>query len=216
MRGYDWVKTEVSGLPALKVDGSPVDCVELAKSYFKKPFDLVISGINWGPNMSSAVYSSGTFNAAMRAAALGVGTHVLAMSWDLPSSFYLHHHQETSIAEYLEYPGKTAAQLIEKIVANNYWGYTMLNVNFPKEPSTTIRLTKIIADVTQCWGYSHETLPENGGRHGYGADRVFNPDLSAHYDVKALTDGVIAISPCTVEITPADAEPLLGTELQVV
>jgi 5'-nucleotidase len=213
MRGFEWEKIEVDGIPTLKVMGSPVDCIELAQNYFDTPFDLVISGINWGANMSSAIYSSGTFNAAMRAVSIKVGTKVMAMSWDLPGAAFLHHHQETSVAEYFKYPGETARKVVELAFEHNFWGVSLLNVNFPQQPTSAVKITKIITDVTQCWNNAHPDMPKDKGTYQYGANRVFNPLLDSSYDVTAITSGLISISPCTAEITPAEVAPLLGTEL---
>jgi 5'-nucleotidase len=66
---------------AYAVDGTPVDCVRLGLGNLvpEKP-DLVISGINHGPNLGSDTLYSGTCGAAQQAAVLGV--QAIAMSLD--------------------------------------------------------------------------------------------------------------------------------------
>ncbi len=55
------------------VDGTPTDCVLLAlKLLLPEPPDLMVSGINRGPNMGDDVTYSGTIAAAMEATLLGV------------------------------------------------------------------------------------------------------------------------------------------------
>ena len=63
------------------MDGTPVDCTRLGLGNLtpEQP-DLVISGINHGPNLGSDTLYSGTCGAAQQAAVLGV--QAIAMSLD--------------------------------------------------------------------------------------------------------------------------------------
>ena len=56
---------------AYALDGMPVDCVIFAMARFGK-FDLAISGINLGENMSTEITVSGTASAAIEAATQGI------------------------------------------------------------------------------------------------------------------------------------------------
>ncbi len=62
------------GIHAWGVDGFPADCVLLGVAGFMRdtPPDLVISGINTGPNTSDTWVASGTVGAARIAASLGL------------------------------------------------------------------------------------------------------------------------------------------------
>lgn len=59
---------------AWHLDGQPVDTVLVALRHLLEdnPPDLVISGINFGPNLGTALYMSGTIGAAMMASLNGV------------------------------------------------------------------------------------------------------------------------------------------------
>ena len=47
------------------INGMPADCVKIGVgSLFKRPPDLVVSGINFGPNTANNVIYSGTVSAA--------------------------------------------------------------------------------------------------------------------------------------------------------
>jgi 5'-nucleotidase len=59
------------GFEAYRVNGTPADCVALG-AYQWKRVDLVLSGINLGPNLGSACWHSGTVAAAKQAALLGL------------------------------------------------------------------------------------------------------------------------------------------------
>lgn len=58
----------------ISLEGLPVDCVVTAiRGFFKDiKFDLVLSGINKGPNLGNDIFYSGTFAAAMRSAEEGI------------------------------------------------------------------------------------------------------------------------------------------------
>jgi 5'-nucleotidase len=62
---FDPIKAVETKMPGIKrgwlVGGTPVDCVKLAISrLIKDKIDLVISGINHGPNLGTDVLYSGT------------------------------------------------------------------------------------------------------------------------------------------------------------
>jgi 5'-nucleotidase len=59
------------GFEAYRVNGTPSDCVALG-AYQWSHVDLVLSGINLGPNLGSACWHSGTLAAAKQAALFGL------------------------------------------------------------------------------------------------------------------------------------------------
>ena len=70
-------KTTIPGyedVPAWHVDGSPADCTRIALKVILKDNmpDIVLSGINRGPNMGVNILWSGTTNAATQATLHGV------------------------------------------------------------------------------------------------------------------------------------------------
>lgn len=64
-------RTPIPGFEAYRVDGTPADCVALGIHNWDK-VDLVLSGINLGPNLGNACWHSGTLAAAKQAALHGV------------------------------------------------------------------------------------------------------------------------------------------------
>jgi 5'-nucleotidase len=65
-------KTKViEGIEAYRVNGTPADCVALGTFHWDK-IDLVLSGINLGPNLGNAMWHSGTLAAAKQAVLLGI------------------------------------------------------------------------------------------------------------------------------------------------
>jgi 5'-nucleotidase len=61
----------IEGVEAYRVNGTPADCVALG--LFHRPdVDVVLSGVNLGPNLGNGLWHSGTLAAARQAALLGV------------------------------------------------------------------------------------------------------------------------------------------------
>lgn len=62
----------INGVPCYSVSGTPSDCVKFAVTMHETKFDLVISGINSGPNLGSDIFYSGTVNACFEASVEGI------------------------------------------------------------------------------------------------------------------------------------------------
>lgn len=64
----DEVELRIENTQAWSISGTPTDCVKLAiETLLPQKPDLVISGINAGPNMGNDVLYSGTVSAAIEA-----------------------------------------------------------------------------------------------------------------------------------------------------
>lgn len=70
-RPLHYTKTEINGIEAFRVDGTPADCVALGTHHWEE-VDLVLSGINLGHNLGHNVWHSGTVAAAKQAAFLRI------------------------------------------------------------------------------------------------------------------------------------------------
>ncbi len=215
-QGGTWGETEIDGVPAFWVDGSPADVMECAQSFFKQPFDLIISGVNLGANITSAVISSGTYSAAVRGLGVNVAPRAIAISWDMPHGFWNHQHDENEdLSEYLAYPGDVLRPLIDQIVAADFWGVNLLNINLPRKPSRQIRFTKLLKDITQFYPYP---IGIDYQRKTFSFDREHKPvkvsDLK--YDAAAITQGYISITPCAFDMTHYTTfEKMQQTELEL-
>lgn len=108
------------------VSGTPADCVKIAvRSLLGKRPDIVISGINTGPNTGISVLYSGTVSAATEAALLGIPS--LAVS----------------LATYTQPDFRFAADFIKKliplVIKNSLPPGTLLNINIPAVPPEQIK-----------------------------------------------------------------------------
>ncbi len=203
--GFEWCETEVDGIPALCVDGTPADATELVAALYDNPFDIVISGINWGVNLGSAIFGSGTVNAALRTLSVAAAKKGIAVSWDLPPKFYVMSHEEhEDIQPFLEYPGKTFSQLFEKIIEQQFWGADFLNINLPFNKTTEVKFTEPILSAQDIYDYSKYTMTQKLGekkqKFEYTNTRKYAQNLPDESDVKTITNGVISITPCKYDI----------------
>ena len=114
------------------VKGKPVDCVKVAtRAILTTPPDLVVSGINPGPNLGISVIYSGTVAAALEGAASGIPA--MAVSLD-----EMHNPDFTAAAEY-------AVKIADWLLKNGCPDGTALNVNVPfirKNQIKGIRVTR--------------------------------------------------------------------------
>jgi 5'-nucleotidase len=107
----------VEGIQAFKVNGTPADCAALGTHLTKT--DLVLSGINMGPNLGNAMWHSGTLAAAKQAVLLGV--RAIAMSTPVGN--------EDPDFEMLE---PFVKEVLTMLTKDSQLG--LYNVNFPLNP----------------------------------------------------------------------------------
>ena len=70
-RPMSYKRTDLHGLDAWRVNGTPADCVNLGASVWEN-VALVLSGVNLGPNLGNAMWHSGTLSGARQASLLGL------------------------------------------------------------------------------------------------------------------------------------------------
>lgn len=193
-----WGETAVDGVDTVWVDGTPSDVMEFAQGYYEKPFDLVISGINWGLNTGYALISSGTFSAAVRCIGVGLTPKAIVMSMSSPTDDWKRKHSENDdLTPFLDYPGKIAREIIDLCIENNNWDKTFVNVNFPKNPITKYKMTKVDKDITKCFKYPLE-IDKEMKTFKYPKQLLADKkdrERDITLDAGALNNGYISISP---------------------
>jgi 5'-nucleotidase len=107
------------------VNGTPADCVKLgAQCLVKSKPDLIISGINLGPNTATNIIYSGTVSAAAEGIIMGIPSLAVSLA-----SF--------TVQEF-EYAGKIARHFAEQILNHGLPKETLLNINVPAIPENQI------------------------------------------------------------------------------
>ena len=107
------------GIEAFRVNGTPADCVALGTHLYAKT-DVVLSGINMGPNLGNSMWHSGTLAAAKQAVLLGIKGIALSTSVGKSEPDF------DAISFYVE---QTLRLLLETP------GLSLFNVNFPPRPN---------------------------------------------------------------------------------
>ena len=116
INAYRGVKIHKIDSNHISVDGSPVDCVEIALAMIDVDFDLIVSGCNNGYNLSQDVMYSGTCGACIQS--LLANKKAIALSIKNSSYFDL---LDELLPQTLDYVFKN------ELLSNQYF----LNINFP-------------------------------------------------------------------------------------
>lgn len=195
LKGGAYGEKLVDGVPAIWVEGSPVDAVGAAFKHFGHPFDYVISGINLGANIGGANISSGTFSAVFRALNAGISSKGIAISWDVTPEFWLRNHsQDEDIEKYLSHPGENAYQIIKMTLENDLWGSSLININLPQNKASKVKFTKPIANAEEF--YAPLGLDPAKQEFYYPMQIMESVNTVAGTDLHALQNGHISVSPC--------------------
>ncbi len=191
-----WGKEEVDGIKAIWVDGSPCDAMEFSRAYFpKNNFDLIVSGMNMGSNVSSAIISSGTFAAAFRGLSLQLAPKAIVVSQKVKKhkDFIRNHdHKKDSLDQYLNYPGKWLKKVLQLSLDEDLWGVNLVNINLPADMPKGIRFTEIEPYLAN---YYIDPAKIKEDEMIYNSSTGKN-DTSTKFDTGALLNGFVTISPC--------------------
>lgn len=214
--GAGYVETTIDGIQTFCIDGSPGDAMEFARAQFGTGhFDLLLSGINMGENIGCGVVSSGTVSAMFRGFGWEVASYAMALSWATPPEFYFMKHDENEdITTYLEHPGKLAKKTLELCFKEKLWGARLLNINFPKQPSSKVRFVRFTQSLNNC--YPPVTLQEDSRTLLYPFNAVEHAQRDPTYDVFALQLGYTTITPVVMDWTDeATYKKIQHTELTI-
>ena len=173
-------------VPAFQVAGTPADCVKLAITNLFPDFtpDLVISGINRGPNVGLNILYSGTVAAALEACVNGIPA--VALSLDIPANGLWHF----ALAAELSVP------LVDLVVARRLPEWTALNINIPNRRQADIRGTRITRHGKSGFKeYYVEEAPQGARRRFRLEGAMVFRDADASVDAVALRDGWISVTP---------------------
>lgn len=171
------------------VDGTPTDCVHLAiTGLLEEEPDIVVSGINSGPNLGDDVIYSGTVAAAMEGRFLGLPA--IAVSLVAAGD----NHYETA--------ARVVVALLSGMVSGSMGGDTILNVNVPDVP-----FEKLAGLEVTRLGHRHKAEPvvrsvDPRGESIYwvgppGGEQDAGPGTDFH----AVRRGAVSITPMQVDLT---------------
>jgi 5'-nucleotidase len=182
-RPVTYKRTPLNGIEAYRVNGTPADCVTLGVSLWEK-VDLVLSGINIGANLGSAIWHSGTLAGARQATLLGLrGIALSAPATD----------REQPSFEMLK---PWAAIVLKQLLAAPE--LTLVNVNFPDQAPRGTRWT-----CQSVRHYDGKVVPAKDpmGRTHYWYTVVPVEGTEEDSDRRAIEDGYVAMTPLRLDLT---------------
>jgi 5'-nucleotidase len=131
----------VKGVIAYAADGTPGDCVILGHGKLVKGLDIVVSGVNPGPNIGEDVYISGTVGAAMQGYSRGLPA--LAVSASFPNKSTPKPGVILPVNKFaIEAGARLAAFLVKRMAAEGF-AKLFLNLNVPDLPLAEIQSLKL-------------------------------------------------------------------------
>ncbi len=174
------------------VNGTPADCVKLGlRCLSEKSIDVVVSGINMGPNTATNIMYSGTVSAAAEAVIMGVpGLAVSLTSFDTPE---------------FEYSCSLAQQLVKKIVENGLPEGTLLNVNVP--PLKPDEIEGIVITRQGKGRYEEffdKRIDPNNRIYYWMTGKRMNLDHDDDVDDVVIRQKKVSITPIRYELTDTD------------
>lgn len=177
------------GVLAMECTGTPADCVKLAldKVCERRP-DIMVSGINHGPNYSINVIYSGTMSAAVEAAIDGVQ----AIGFSLNN-----YSLEANFEHVRDYVKKITATMLQHPLPYG----TLLNVNIPREDG--IKGIRICRQASAKYAENFDERTDPSGRTYYWMTGKFiNMEADDNdTDLWALENGYISVVPTKFDLT---------------
>jgi 5'-nucleotidase len=175
---------------AYAVTGTPADCVKLAcqKLLPRRP-DLIVSGINHGPNTAVNVIYSGTVSAATEASIFGIPAVAVSLcSWDPEADF--------------EGAGRYAREIAERVLRDGLAPGTLLNVNVPPGDYDDLRGIAITRQARSRWEEEFHERRDPFDRPYYWLGGEFvDLDEGGDTDLAAIKSGFVSVTPLHHDMT---------------
>ncbi len=178
------------GVPGWAVSGTPADCVKIAiAELLPRPPDLVVSGINLGPNVGINVLYSGTVSAATEASILGVRGLAVSLNTYKNADF--------------RRAAALARQILGRLLAWQAWTPNIcLNVNLPDLPPEQVKGIRFTRQDVGPLVEHFERRVDPRERIYYWLAEINDrqaPDLTTHFG--ALQAGYVSITPIHHDLT---------------
>ncbi len=181
------------GINGYSISGYPADCIAMAKHILLKDknIDLVISGINYGSNISlRALYTSGTISAAMAAALTGIKGMAFSMVTE---------NANTKKGADFDKAGIISKYIISEFLKNGFpENADVLNINFPEkiDENTKIKVVPMLKNVFVDFVNSYKD-PTGKDYYWFGNTMgSFNEKNSDYYVL--MKEKNISVTPLTV------------------
>ncbi len=191
---FEPIKASRVKLPGVKagwvIAGTPVDCVKLAVArLIREELDLVVSGINHGPNLGTDVLYSGTVSAAAEGVIMGVPS--IAVS--------LNSHSDKMD---FDFAARFVRKAIKTVMKKGMEKDTLLNINIPFLPPQEIKGMRISSlGVRNYNNLFEERQDPRGNTYYWLGGGVVKEEQKEDSDVLAVQEGYISITPIHLDLT---------------
>lgn len=174
---------------AYETDGTPSDCVKIAiGAILKDQPEIVLSGINHGPNMGSDVLYSGTVSAAMEGAIYNIPSIAISLVDSKPQDF-------SGAVTFI-------SKLLKIINQIKFPDRTLLNINIPPLPLSEIAGIEITElGVRPYKDYFEKRVDPRGRTYYWLAGEAIEENELPGTDVYAVKNNQISITPVTIHMT---------------
>jgi len=177
------------GLYGYGVNGTPADSVKVAvKALLDRIPDLVISGINLGPNTGTNVIYSGTVSAATEAAILGIRAIAVSLG--------------TFVDPDYGPAARFARHLGDRVLRGETPPRLLLNVNVPAVPEEEIRGVKVTHQgIARFREVMEERVDLRGRPYYWLGGEMDKPSNDHGSDHTALLENYISVTPLHFNMT---------------
>jgi 5'-nucleotidase len=183
------IRAELAENGFIRVDGTPTDCVHIAiTGLLEDEPDMVVSGINAGPNLGDDVIYSGTVAAAMEGRFLGLPAIAVSIGSHAP--------------EHFDTAARVARELVEGLQIRPLAPDAILNVNVPDRPYDQLRGLRATR-----LGHRHKAEPAVKDRDPRGRIIFWigpagpEQDAGPGTDFHAMREGYVSVTPLQVDLT---------------
>lgn len=178
------------GTTGFAVSGNPADCVVLGLDDLVGPVDLVVSGVNHGPNLGWDVIYSGTVAAAMEAVILGFPGIAVSTASYAPRPCY-----ETAARV-------VAERVVAGFLARGLPHATLLNVNVPDLSYDALRGVRVTVQGERHYKDRMEKRIDPNGRPYYWiGGQIDERETADDTDLAAVNSGFVSVTPIDLDLT---------------
>jgi 5'-nucleotidase len=177
-------------------DGTPVDCVRLARLGLIEGFeaDVIVSGINHGSNLGDDITYSGTVAAALEGVVLGLPA--IAVSQQSAAR-----EMDFRLGDRFEFGAAAGfvARVVEELADVPLPDGTLLNINVPAGEPEGVEVTKLGKRIYRDQLKLTDSDESRRRYWIYGADPGFHDEQGT--DLAAVAAGRIAVTPLHFDLT---------------
>lgn len=173
------------------VTGTPTDCVAVgvAKIMPRRP-DLIVSGINHGPNLGDDITYSGTVSAALEGTILNIPSMAVSISYYGRGEAHF------------DSAARVACEMGRFVLEHALPYDTLLNINVPNVPYDMLKGHRLTRQGRRVYdGAIHETASPWGDMYYWIGGGVPYWEQGEDTDISAVLEGYVSLTPLHLDLT---------------